>query len=111
MRPVRVVDTTASATAPVTRRRTAAVCDLGHGDATPTRLPGSPSLNLAALVRALRGVRRAVTCATRRVAERWLSSFTRGLPDELLDTMVDRFGSAPRSITGILLEHFRGAVT
>jgi FAD/FMN-containing dehydrogenase len=41
----------------------------------------------------------------------WLSSFTRGLPDELLDTMVERFASVPSPMTGILLEHFHGAVT
>ena len=41
----------------------------------------------------------------------WLSSFTRGLPDDLLDTMVERFASVPSPMTGILLEHFHGAVT
>jgi FAD/FMN-containing dehydrogenase len=41
----------------------------------------------------------------------WLSSFTRGLPDELLDTMVDRFASVPSPMSAILLEHFHGAVT
>jgi len=41
----------------------------------------------------------------------WLSSFTRGLPDELLDAMVDRFASVPSPMSAILLEHFHGAVT
>ena len=41
----------------------------------------------------------------------WLSSFTRGLPDELIDVMVERFASVPSPMTGILLEHFHGAVT
>jgi FAD/FMN-containing dehydrogenase len=41
----------------------------------------------------------------------WLSSFTRGLPDGLIDTMVERFASVPSPMTGILLEHFHGAVT
>ena len=30
----------------------------------------------------------------------WLSSFTRGLPDELIDTMVERFASVPSPMTG-----------
>ena len=41
----------------------------------------------------------------------WLSSFTRGLPDGLIDTVVERFASVPSPMTGILLEHFHGAVT
>jgi FAD/FMN-containing dehydrogenase len=41
----------------------------------------------------------------------WLSSFTRGLPDELIEAMVERFASVPSPMTGILLEHFHGAVT
>jgi FAD/FMN-containing dehydrogenase len=41
----------------------------------------------------------------------WLSSFTRGLTDELIDTMVERFASVPSPMTAILLEHFHGAVT
>ena len=41
----------------------------------------------------------------------WLSSFTRGLPDELIDTMAERFATVPSPMTGILLEHFHGAVT
>jgi FAD/FMN-containing dehydrogenase len=41
----------------------------------------------------------------------WLSSFTRGLPDALIDIMVERFASVPSPMTAILLEHFHGAVT
>jgi FAD/FMN-containing dehydrogenase len=41
----------------------------------------------------------------------WLSSFTHGLPDELIDIAVERFASVPSPMTAILLEHFHGAVT
>ena len=41
----------------------------------------------------------------------WLSSFTQGLPDALIDTAVDRFASVPSTMTSILFEHFHGAVT
>jgi FAD/FMN-containing dehydrogenase len=41
----------------------------------------------------------------------WLSSFTRGLPDALIDTAVERFATAPSAMTSILFEHFHGAVT
>jgi FAD/FMN-containing dehydrogenase len=41
----------------------------------------------------------------------WLSSFTRGLSDELIDTAVEAFASVPSPMTAILLEHFHGAVT
>ena len=41
----------------------------------------------------------------------WLSSFARGLPDELIDIAVERFATAPSAMTSILLEHFHGAVT
>src|SRR5215218_699681 len=41
----------------------------------------------------------------------WLSSFTRGLPDELIEIAVDRFANAPSPMSSILLEHFHGAVT
>jgi FAD/FMN-containing dehydrogenase len=41
----------------------------------------------------------------------WLSSFTRGLPDGLLDTRAERFASVPSPMTAIMLEHFHGAVT
>jgi FAD/FMN-containing dehydrogenase len=41
----------------------------------------------------------------------WLSSFTRGLPDELIDSAVERFATVPSPLSAILLEHFHGAVT
>ena len=41
----------------------------------------------------------------------WLSSFTRGLPDALIDTAVERFAAVPSPMTAILFEHFHGAVT
>ena len=41
----------------------------------------------------------------------WLSSFTRGLPDELIDIAVERFAAVPSPMTAILFEHFHGAVT
>ena len=41
----------------------------------------------------------------------WLSSFTRGLPDGLVDALVERFATVPSPMTAILLEHFHGAVT
>ncbi|HSC74022.1 MAG TPA: FAD-binding oxidoreductase [Gaiellaceae bacterium] len=41
----------------------------------------------------------------------WLSNFTRGLSDQLIDTAVERFASVPSPMAAILLEHFHGAVT
>ncbi len=41
----------------------------------------------------------------------WLSSFTRGLPDELIEIAVERFATVPSPMTSILLEHYHGAVT
>jgi FAD/FMN-containing dehydrogenase len=41
----------------------------------------------------------------------WLSSFTRGLPDELIDIAVERFAGVPSPMSAILLERFHGAVT
>jgi hypothetical protein len=41
----------------------------------------------------------------------WLSSFTRGLPDEFIDTAVERFAAVPSPMSSILIEHFHGAVT
>jgi FAD/FMN-containing dehydrogenase len=41
----------------------------------------------------------------------WLSSFTRGLPDELITIAVERFAAVPSPVSAILLEHFHGAVT
>jgi FAD/FMN-containing dehydrogenase len=41
----------------------------------------------------------------------WLSSFTAGLSDELIDTMIQRFQSIPSPMSAMVLEHFHGAVT
>lgn len=41
----------------------------------------------------------------------WLSSFTGGLPDELIDIAVERFAGTPSPMNAIVLEHFHGAVT
>ena len=41
----------------------------------------------------------------------WLSGFTTGLSDGLIDTMVERFESVPSPMSAILIEHFHGAVT
>jgi FAD/FMN-containing dehydrogenase len=41
----------------------------------------------------------------------WLSSFIRGLSDQLIDTAVEAFANAPSAMTSILFEHFHGAVT
>jgi FAD/FMN-containing dehydrogenase len=41
----------------------------------------------------------------------WKSTFVRGIGDGLIDTMVERFASCPSPMSGILLEHFHGAVT
>ena len=41
----------------------------------------------------------------------WLSSFTDGLTDALIDAAIERFGSIPSPMSGILFEHFHGAVT
>ncbi len=41
----------------------------------------------------------------------WKSSFIRALDDVAIDTMVDRFGACPSPMSGIVLEHFHGAVT
>src|SRR5581483_4079544 len=40
----------------------------------------------------------------------WLSSFTTGLDEGLIDTALDRFASVPSPMTVILFEHFHGAV-
>jgi len=40
----------------------------------------------------------------------WLSSFTNGLTDGLIETMSERFASVPSPMSAILLEHFHGAV-
>ncbi len=41
----------------------------------------------------------------------WLSSFTAGLSDGLVDTIEERFATVPSPMSVILLEHFHGAVT
>ena len=41
----------------------------------------------------------------------WLSAFTTGLTDGLIDTAVERFESVASPMSGILFEHFHGAVT
>ena len=41
----------------------------------------------------------------------WLSSFTTGLSDALIDTMIQRFETVPSPMSGMVLEHFHGAVT
>ena len=41
----------------------------------------------------------------------WLSSFTRGLSDGLIDAIVERYATVPSPMTPILVEHFHGAVT
>jgi FAD/FMN-containing dehydrogenase len=41
----------------------------------------------------------------------WLSAFTDGIPDGLIDTLVERFEHVPSPMTGLALEHFHGAVT
>ena len=40
----------------------------------------------------------------------WLSSFTSGLPDGLIDTAIERFAGVPSPMSAILLEQFHGAV-
>jgi len=41
----------------------------------------------------------------------WLSSFTRGLTDDLIDSAVEQFSKVPSPMTAVLFEHFHGAVT
>src|SRR5712691_1958253 len=41
----------------------------------------------------------------------WLSSFTAGIPDGLIETAVERFASVPSPMSAILLEQFHGAVS
>jgi FAD/FMN-containing dehydrogenase len=41
----------------------------------------------------------------------WKSSFIRVLNDEAIDAMVDRFLACPSPMSGIVIEHFHGAVT
>jgi FAD/FMN-containing dehydrogenase len=41
----------------------------------------------------------------------WKSSFIRALDDKTIDVMVDRFAGCPSPMSGIVIEHFHGAVT
>ena len=41
----------------------------------------------------------------------WLSAFTNGIPDGLIETMVERFDQVTSPMSGIVLEQFHGAVT
>jgi FAD/FMN-containing dehydrogenase len=41
----------------------------------------------------------------------WLSSFTDGLPDALIDTAAEQFATVPSPMSGIVFEFFHGAVT
>src|SRR5581483_7321078 len=40
----------------------------------------------------------------------WLSNFTTGLSDGLIETMIERYATVPSEGTVLLLEHFHGAV-
>jgi FAD/FMN-containing dehydrogenase len=40
----------------------------------------------------------------------WLSSFTTGISDGLVETVTERFAGVPSPMSGILFEHFHGAV-
>ena len=41
----------------------------------------------------------------------WMSSFTSGLDDALIDVMIERFAEVPSPMAAVLLEHFHGEVT
>jgi FAD/FMN-containing dehydrogenase len=41
----------------------------------------------------------------------WMSSFVKGLTDELIDIVVERFAAIPSPMSVVLFEHFHGAVT
>jgi FAD/FMN-containing dehydrogenase len=41
----------------------------------------------------------------------WMSSFTSGLDDALIDVMIERFAEVPSPMAAMLLEHFHGEVT
>jgi FAD/FMN-containing dehydrogenase len=41
----------------------------------------------------------------------WKSNFLRALPDEGIETIIDRFATSPSPMSGLLLEHFHGAAT
>ena len=40
----------------------------------------------------------------------WLSSFTSGLPDGLIDAAIERFADVPSTMSAVLFEQFHGAV-
>ena len=41
----------------------------------------------------------------------WKSSFIKGLSDDTIGAMIDRFAGCPSPMSGIVIEHFHGAVT
>ena len=41
----------------------------------------------------------------------WLSSFTNGITDDLIEVAAERFASVPSPMSAVLFEHFHGAVT
>jgi|RhiMetdeSRZDD1v2_1073273.scaffolds.fasta_scaffold205700_2 FAD/FMN-containing dehydrogenase len=41
----------------------------------------------------------------------WKSNFLAGLEDKVIDTMIERFATAPSPMSALLLEHFHGAAT
>ena len=41
----------------------------------------------------------------------WKSNFLAGLEDKAIDTMIERFATAPSPMSALLLEHFHGAAT
>jgi FAD/FMN-containing dehydrogenase len=41
----------------------------------------------------------------------WKASFLRALDDTAIDTLIERFSTCPSPMSGIVLEHFHGAVT
>jgi hypothetical protein len=41
----------------------------------------------------------------------WKSNFLAALPDDAIDTMIERFAATPSPMSALLLEHFHGAAT
>ena len=41
----------------------------------------------------------------------WKSNFLAALPDQAIDTMIERFAASPSTMSTLLLEHFHGAAT
>jgi len=41
----------------------------------------------------------------------WKSNFLAALPDDAIDTMIERFAACPSPMSALLLEHFHGAAT